>query len=106
MSIIYEQIDVTAAAGLENLEVAFTSSSKQKYKLLGITINNVASTVDLLVQDERETIADIPVDVKGIIEKWIDFDRDIEVGHQLSVGLRNGTGGSITLAICLKCDIS
>lgn len=104
--IVYLQKDVTAAAGKEAFADVFTSTTEQKYKLLSVTCNNVTATIDLLIKDERETIADIPADVKAIGDKWIDFDRDIKIGNKLAVGQRNGTGASVTVAFCLKVDIT
>lgn len=104
--IVYQNIDVLAAASKEAFIPVFTSSAKQKRKLLAITCNNVTATIDLLVKDERETIADIPADVQAVIEKWINFDRDIDIGNTLSVGHRNGTGAPVTVAFCVKSDVT
>ena len=103
--IIYQNIDVTAAAGAEAFVNVFTSEAKQKRKLLAITCNNVTALIDLLVYDERELIADIPADCQGLIEKWIEFDRPIEIGHQLKVGHRNGTGGGVTVAFLIESEV-
>ena len=102
---IYEQIDVTAAAGKEAILPIFTSTTQVKRKLIRLTCNNVTATIDILVYDEREKIGDVPCDVQGVIEKWLDYDREIIVGHQLLVGLRNGTGASVTIAFCVESEI-
>ena len=104
---IYEQIDVTEAvgAGAEAFGLMFTSTDEQPRKLVRIKSNNVTALVDILVRDERETICDAPVDALPLTENWLVFDRDIEVGNQLNVGIRNASCGAITAAILVESEI-
>ena len=103
--IIYEQLDVTAADGDSTVDVAFTSTNELRRTLKMVQINDNSSDLDLLVYDERELIADIPCDINPFNDKWIEFDRPIEVGHQVKLGIRNNTGGSVTAAISYATNI-
>jgi len=102
---IYEQVDVTAGAGVEVSEVIFTSTQEVPRTLKRICTNAATATVDLVVYDGREKIGDIPLDGIGLVESWVDFDRPIEVGSQVKVGLMNGTGGAITYPILVESEV-
>lgn len=93
---IYDNATVTVGAGLEGTVLVFTSTDEEPRKLISVSTNNVTALVDILVYDEREMIADVPADVKALTQDALLFDRDIKVGNQLKVGIRNGTGGGLT----------
>ena len=102
---IYEQVDVTAGAGATVYELLYTSTAEEPRKLKRISVNINTALCDLLVVDEREDIGDIPLDAKPLTDKWVDFDRDIQVGHQLQIGLRNGTGGGVTMVALIESEV-
>ena len=104
---VYEQIDATEAvgAGAESFSLIFTSTDEQPRKLIRIKSNNATALVDILVRDERETICDAPVDSLPLTDNWLVFDREIKVGNQLNVGIRNATGGGVTVAILVESEI-
>lgn len=105
MPLIYEQVTVTVAAGAEGLEDVFESTSVVKRKLVKLSVNATTADVDLLVRDDREDIADIPIDTLAIADTWIEFNRDIIEGHTLAAGFRNGTAGGVTIDICVCSEI-
>jgi len=105
MARIYEQVDVSALTLTEATGIIFTSTEEVPRRLKRITTNNATATIDLLVYDDRELICDLPLDADGIVNNWIDFDRDIKPGHQVKVGHRNGTGGTVVVAICAESEI-
>ena len=106
MNRIFEQIDVTAGAGLEVTLPIFTSTAEVKRKLIKLTCNTVVATLDVMVYDERECICDFPADSIALVNEWIIFDREIKVGHRLLVGFRNGTGGALTQNFTVESEIS
>ena len=101
---IYDKASVLVGAGAEGTVTVFTSTDEEPRKLVSISTNNVTDLVDLLVYDEREKIADVPADVKSLTNLPLVFDRPINVGNQLKVGIRNGTGGALTpvFSVCTE----
>ena len=103
--IIYDQADVSVTAGNEGSTVVFTSTPEEPRTLLAVSCNNVTATIDMLIYDEREKIADVPLDIKPLADKWLDIPRIINSGNQLKVGHRNGTGGTVSVAFSIKSEI-
>ena len=101
---IYDKASVLVGAGAEGTVTVFTSTDEEPRKLVSISANTVTADVDIIVYDEREKIADVPADVKSLTQDAILFDRPINVGNQLKVGIRNGTGGALTpvFSVCTE----
>ncbi len=105
MALIYEQIDVTVAANKEKSSVIFTATAEVPRTLISVWSIHKTATNDLMVTDERETIADVPCDMLPSTDDKLVFNRKIQIGNQVKVGFREGAGAGHTAAICVLSEI-
>ncbi len=92
--IYVKQVTVTPAGGnAETLVDALTYQQGVKRTLKSITFDRVVSH-DILVNEDRQRVVDMPSQHLVNYDTWLDLDRPIDEGATIKVGYRKTTAGA------------